>query len=865
MNFRRIISAMAFLLAVSFGVRAQDAGGVEIDYNAPEKYILGGVDVEGNTYFNDQQILSLTGLRKGMQVTIPGEEVTAVVNRLWQQRYFDDVSLQIDSLSSAKDTVWLKIVLQERPRVSRWTFSGVKSGEKKDLQERLNLRPGREFSEYISSASVDIIKRYYKEKGFQLVDVQVQTAKDSVIRNAMRVNFHINRGEKVRVRDINFIGAEGVKEFKLAKAMKKTKANKIYNIFKSKKFIEKEYKTDRRTVLEAFNEAGYRDARLVRDSLYYVEPNKLGIDMVFDRGDKYYFRNITWTGNSVYPTETLNEILQIKKGDVYDVVTMNKRLFGGGKQNEYDVSKLYRDNGYLFFNLTPVELNIQNDSVDVEMRIVEGKPATLNNIIINGNDLTNERVVRRQVFTRPGYLFSQTDFERSIREIASLGQFDPEAISDPARGYSIIPNSLNNTVDIVYNVTEKPSSQLELSGGWGGYTFVATAGVSFNNFSTRRFFDKTAWRPVPLGDAQNLAFRFQTNGRYYTAVTASFMEPWLFGKKPTSLSLSAYYTRLTNSTYFYQSTDNVFEVFGFSAGIGNRLKWPDNYFVLYNGLSWQTYKLTNWNQSYSSFIFDTGISHNLSYTLSLSRNSTDQQIYPRQGSEFSFSLQLTPPYSLFRKKGYTSDQNVQETGQMTRVNSWRDINYNWWTDAQRYKWIEYHKWKFSATIYTKLVDNLVLMARAQFGYLGYYNRNWGYSPFEYFLVGGDGMSGYYSSYGSEIISLRGYENYSLTPQIQTKKQGTTYQGNVYDKFTVELRYPVIMQPQSTIFVLAFLEGGNCWYDIRDFNPFQIKRSAGVGVRVFLPMIGLLGIDWGWGFDDPVNGKSQFHFVIGQQF
>ncbi|MBR5700065.1 MAG: outer membrane protein assembly factor BamA [Bacteroidales bacterium] len=859
MKYRRIFFTLCALLLASFTMRAQSGGGVEVDYTAPKSYYLGGVKVEGNTYFSEQQILSLTGLRKGKQITIPGEDVTTVVKRLWQQRYFEDVSISADSLSAGRDSVWLKISLLERPRVSKWTFSGIKGGEKKDLQERLNLRPGREFSEYVSSASVDIIKRYYQEKGFQLVNVDVQTKRDSVIRNAIRVNFHVDRGEKVRVQSINFYGNESVKPFKIAKAMKKTKDAKLYNIFKSHKFIEKEYKNDRKTAIEAFNEAGYRDARLVRDSVYYVDPGHVNIDMTFEPGTKYYFRNITWTGNSVYSSETLNEILQVKKGDVYDVVTMNKRLFGGGKQTDYDISKLYRDNGYLFFNLTPVELNIQNDSVDVEMRIVEGKPATLNNIIINGNDLTNERVVRRQVFTRPGYLFSQSDFERSVREIASLGQFDPEAIMDPNRGYSIIPNSLNNTVDIIYNVTEKPSSQLELSGGWGGYTFVATAGVSFNNFSTRRFFDKTAWRPVPLGDAQNLSFRFQTNGRYYTALTASFMEPWLFGKKPTSLSLSAYYTRLTNSTFFIQSTDQAFEVFGFSAGIGNRLKWPDNYFVLYNGLSWQTYKLTSWNSGYtSSFIFDTGISHNLSYTLSLSRNSTDQQIYPRQGSEFSFSLQLTPPYSLFRKHTYDA------AGNRVAKSNWRDITYENWTDAQHYKWIEYHKWKFSATVYTKLVDNLVLMCRAQFGYLGYYNRNWGYSPFEYFLVGGDGMTGYYSSYGSEIVSLRGYDNYKLTPEISTKR-GTILQGNVYDKFTIELRYPVIMQPQSTIYVLAFLEGGNCWYDIRDFNPFQIKRSAGVGVRVFLPMIGLLGIDWGWGFDDPINGKSQFHFVIGQQF
>ena len=706
----------------------------------------------------------------------------------------------------------------------------------------------------------DIIKRYFAEKGFLLCKVDAEVSKDSIIRNAIRVDFAIDKGEKIKVKEINFIGNEHVDDFKLARSMKKTKSNKLYNFFSSKKFNEEEYFNDKKNVISAFNEEGFRDARLVRDSIYYVEPNRLGIDLVFEEGDRYYFGDITWTGNSVYASDALNSVLAINKGDVYDVVTMNRRLYGGGKANEYDITKLYRDNGYLFFNVTPVETNIQNDSVDVELRISEGKQATLNDIIINGNTVTNEKVVRRQLFTRPGYLFSQTDFERSIREIASLGQFDPEAIMSET-GYSIIPNQLDNTVDLVYNVTEKPSSQLEVSGGWGGNTFVATVGVSFNNFSTKRMFDKGAWRPVPLGDAQNLAFRFQTNGTYYTALTASFTEPWLFGKKPTSLNIGAYYTRQTNSYLALNilRNDRQMEVFGFSASIGTRLKWPDNYFVLYNGLSWQTYKLTNWYSGY--FIFDDGIAHNLSYSLNLVRNSTDQQIYPRQGSEFSFLLQLTPPFSLLRKFDYDAD------GNKVAVGSYKDVNYDNWTSSQRYKWIEYHKWKLSGAVYTRLAGDLVLMTRAQFGYLGYYNRNWGYSPFEGFLVGGDGMSGY-STYGSEVISLRGYENYSLTPYEPSayNSNGYAYAGNVYDKFTVELRYPVIMQPSSTIYVLAFLEGGNCWSDIRDFNPFQIKRSAGLGIRIYLPMLGLLGVDWGYGFDtsDP-SRRSQFHFVIGQQF
>ena len=857
--FRIAVTMIA--LALSMPVWAQTSGkDVVVDYNNPKKYIVGGVKVEGNTYYSSDQIIQVSGLREGMEVTVPSEDMSSVVNRLWLQRYFEDVTLAIDSIAPTRDTAFFKISLLERPRVSRWVFSGVKSGEEKELRERLNFRRGTEFSEYIAKTSVDIIKRYYKEKGFINVNVDVNTKKDSVIRGAIRVQFAIDRGEKVKIKTITFAGNDNVKESKLVRSMKKTRDGRLQNFFSSKKFNESEYENDKRSMISTFNEAGYRDARIVKDTMYYIEPGRLQIDFEIDEGKKYYFRDITWTGNSVYSSDALNQILMINKGDIYDVVTLQKRLFGGGKQSEYDVTKAYRDNGYLFFNIQPVELMVEGDSVDVELRIVEGKPATLNNIIINGNDLTNERVIRRQLFTSPGYLFSQTNFERSIREIASMGQFDPEAIMGEG-GYSIIPNQLNNTVDLVYNVTEKPSSQLELSGGWGGNTFVATVGVSFNNFSTRRFFDKTAWRPVPLGDAQNLSLRFQTNGTYYTSLSASFSEPWLFGKKPTSLNTSLYYTRQTNSYLALNilNNDQYMEVYGFAAGIGKRLKWPDNYFVLYNQLSWQTYKLQDWGYQ---FMFDTGISHNLSYTLSLSRNSTDQQIYPRVGSDFSFSLQLTPPYSLMRKNNYGK---LDADGKPTKVESWRDIDYNQQISQDRYRWIEYHKWSFKGAIYTKLVGDLVLMARAQFGYLGYYNRNWGYSPFEGFRVGGDGMSGY-DTYGSEIISLRGYENYSLTPQATADSAtGNYYAGNVYDKFTVELRYPVILQPQSTIYALLFLEGGNCWSDIRDFNPFQIKRSAGVGVRVFLPMIGLLGVDWGWGFDDPHYGKSQFHFVIGQQF
>ncbi|HIZ87362.1 MAG TPA: outer membrane protein assembly factor BamA [Candidatus Coprenecus pullistercoris] len=829
----------AIVLGLSLcGAYAQTSG-VEVDYLHPKEYVLGGIRVEGVKYLGEQQIIALTGLKVGSSIEIPGDQTAGVVKRIWAQKHFSDVSLNIDSLSATGDTVYLALHLQERPRVSRWNFQGVKNSEQSELQDRLNLRRGVPLSDYVLRSSVGIITNYYKEKGFLNAEVDVVQVRDTMVSNAVRVTFVVDRKSKVKIKTITFEGNDHVPEGKLVGSMAKTRDMRIRNIFKTKKFNEKEYETDKQSMISVFNEAGFRDARIVKDSIYYVEPDRLGIKFVIDEGKRYYFRNITWTGNSLYTAEQLNKILMIKKGDVYDVVNLQKRLFGDPKKEFMDVHTLYADQGYIFFNLVPVETNIVGDSVDVELRMVEGKPATFNKIIISGNTITNEKVVRRQIFTKPGYLYSQSMLERSLREIASMGNFDPEQALDHTRGYSVIPNQINNTVDITYNVAEKPNSQFELSGGWGGYSFVGTVGVSFNNFSVKRMFKKGAWRPVPLGDAQTLSIRFQTNGTYYTAASVNFMEPWLFGKKPTSFNLAGYYTRQTNSYYFYQNTDEYYEVYGIAASLGSRLKWPDNYFVLYHELSWQAYNLHNWRYN---FLFDTGRSNNISYKITLARNSTDQAVYPREGSDFLVSLQLTPPYSLFR------DKNTDYAGM---------------TDQQRYRWVEYHKWTFKGALYVKLFDDLVLMTRAQFGYLGYYNRNLGYSPFEGYQVGGDGMSGY-NTYGSEIISLRGYSNYSLTPV----NDDGIYVGHVYDKFTIELRYPVILQPQSTIYVLAFLEGGNCWENITDFNPFQIKRSAGVGVRIMLPMIGLLGVDWGWGFD-PVLGKdrggSNFHFVIGQQF
>lgn len=830
---------IVLLLALLSPLSLYSQAGQTVDYNNPRKYIIGGVQVSGIKYLSKEQIISLTGLREGDEVTVPGEVFSDMVKRLMMQRYLSSVGVYIDSVVPTGDTCYFELRLQERPRVSQWNFSGIKKSEKTDLMERVKLRRGGALSDYIASSSMDIIKRYYHEKGFLKADVSISQEIDTVIKNAVRVTFNIDKGPKVKIQTITFAGNENVKERKLVKSMKKTRDMRITNFLKSKKFNEKEYVTDKQSMISVFNEAGYRDARIIKDSIYYITPDRLGIDFVLDEGKRYYFRDITWTGNSVYTTEQLNGVLRIGKGDIYDVVTMDKRLNGDPKQQQPDIKKMYTDNGYLFFNVVPVEMKIEEDSVDVQMRIFEGEQATFNNIIINGNTITNEKIARRALFTRPGYLFSQTDLERSIRELSSIGHFDPEKFQS-ADGFSVLPNQVNNTVDIAYNLEEKANSQLELSGGWGGDMFVGTLGVSFNNFSLKRIFDKKAWRPVPLGDGQTLAIRFQTNGTYYTALTANFVEPWLWGKKPTALNVSAYYTRQTNSYYFYQNSDEYMEVFGAAIGIGTRLKWPDNYFVLYNQLSWQTYNLKDW---YYNFLFSTGKSNNFSYMISLNRNSTDQQIYPRKGSDLSIGLQITPPYSLFRSK---------------------DTDYENMSDQERYRWIEYHKWTFKADLYTQLAGDLVLKAAAHFGYLGYFNRDLGYSPFEGFILGGDGMSGY-TTYGADIIGLRGYPNNSLTPIIDN-----AYAGNVYDKFTIELRYPLVMQPSSTIFALVFLEGGNCWSDIKKFNPFSIKRSAGVGLRVMLPIVGMLGVDWGYGFDPVPNegmdrGGSQFHFMIGQQF
>lgn len=606
--------------------------------------------------------------------------------------------------------------------------------------------------------------------------------------------------------------------------MKNTK-RRDWNIFKASKFIESDFEDDKLKLIEFYNENGYRDAKITGDTIFPTVENRIGIKLFLEEGPQYFYRSIKWVGNTKLPDEALDEVLGIKEGDIYDKTLLNERLF----IDENSISTIYMDDGYLFFNLDPVEVRAENDSIDIEMRIFEGDQATINNIFIVGNTKTHESVIRRELYSKPGDLFSKTNITRSIRELANLGHFDPEKLD-----IRPIPNMADGTVDLRYIVEEKANDQLEVSGGWGANMFVGTVGVKFSNFSIQRIFDKKAWRPIPSGDSQTLSLRAQTNGSYYKAFSLTFVEPWLGGKKPTNFTVSVYHTIQNTGSIFYQSTDQNMKVTGGAIGIGTRLKVPDDYFTFYNELSIQNYNLNNWT---GYFIFSNGQSNNFSYKASLSRNSVDQLIYPRRGSNFSFTLQLTPPYSLINGKDYSQITSSDE----------------------KYKWIEYHKWTGKVQWYQALWDDLVLYTGAQFGYLGYYNKDIGYSPFEGFVLGGDGMSGY-NVYGRETIGLRGYVNESLT---------AGYSSNIYEKFTTEIRYPLTLQPQAAIYLLGFLEAGNSWYEFNSFKPFNIHRSAGVGVRLFLPMIGMLGVDWGYGFDKVLGNddahKGHFHFQIGMPF
>ena len=828
------------LALLSLSLNAQEKQKL-VDFMTSEDYIVGGVSITGVRFLDTNALIGISGLRVGEEVTIPGDAITTAEQKLWQQGLFSDVRISITKIQS--DTVFLDINLQERPRISSVKLNGLKNSEKTDLNKKINLPIGSQVTAYLINTAQKIIKDHFVSKGFLNTEVTFVQKDDPDQPNNVILSINVDKKEKVKIANITFVGNEYFKESKLRAKLKSTKIRN-WNIFRASKFIKDKFIEDKEKLTTFYNDNGFKDFTILSDSLYTVSENRVGLTIKIDEGKQYFLRNVDWVGNSVYKKEDLTRTFNMKKGAVYNQSLIEDRLNGSSGANDA-VSNLYLDYGYLFSRLTPVEAKVDHDSIDLEVRIYEGDQAYLNNVLITGNTRTNEHIARRELYTLPGELFSKTKIMRSIRQLGVLGHFDPEKINPTPQ-----PDITNGTVDLLYKLEEKANDQFEISGGWGAGMLVGTIGVRFNNFAVRNFFKLKEWHPYPSGDGQSISLRAQSNGRIYSSYNISFVEPWLGGKKPNTFSVSLYRSIMTNGKKVGEDGRQSMIIDGVSVGLGKRLDWPDDYFSLYGELNYQRYSLNNY--TVYSFLFDNGNSNLFSLTTKLLRFSTGPNlIYPESGSSFTLSLQATPPYSLI------SGQNMKGV-----------------TDQEKYRWIEFHKWTFKAENYLPLTTNhnkMVLYTRFNFGYLGYYNKDIGPSPFENFSVGGDGMTGY-SFYGREMIKLRGYGSGSngvgaLTPVDQKGIPA----GNVYSKLTVELRYPVSLNPQATIYVLTFLEAGKAWYQLKDYNPFKMNRSAGIGVRANLPMFGLLGVDWGYGFD-PVNtsiypnsNHSQFQFTIGQEF
>jgi outer membrane protein insertion porin family len=835
MSKQKLLFFILGLISVQFIYGQEPA---VMDYAKPQEYTLDTIRVTGINYLDPNVVIGLSGLAVGDKITVPGDAITSAIKKFWSQGLFSEVKIFATRVEGAKMS--LEINLKERPRLGKLSFVGIKKSETDELNEKLKIRSGIQVTDELLKKITNEIKKHYLEKGYYNLQTRIQQTIDTTEGNRLNLRIFVEKNQKVKISAVNFTGNKVFTEKRLRRTLKKTK-QLSFNFFKSHKFILANYKEDKNKLIDFYNENGYRDAKIMSDSVIMVGFNRVIVQINIFEGAKYHYRNITWIGNTKYSSAQLNAALGIKKGDIYNQKLLKKRL----ESDEDAVNSLYLDFGYLFFQLVPAEVSIINDSIDLEMRMYEGKQATINNVIIKGNTKTNEHVVRREIRTLPGELFSKEKIIRTVRELATLGHFDPEKIVPDPR-----PNMADGTVDIQYNLEEKANDQLEVSGGWGAGMLVGTLGIRFSNFSARQIFDPKAWRPVPSGDGQTLSLRAQSNGSYYRSYNVSFMEPWLGGTKPNSLSISAYNSKITDATYDYTTgryntaADAGYQVInGVSVGLGRRLSWPDDYFQLYNELSYQQYNMHNFNRYY--VVMNNGKSNNLNFTTTISRNSISQPIYPRNGSNFSLSLNLTPPYSLI------FNPNKDYTNEPQQV---------------KYKWIEYFKWTFKSEYYLSLVDKLVMMTKAQYGFKGFYNKTIGHSPFEGYYVGGDGMVGY-NYYGYEIVPVRGYSNTGFGNAIGALTPPTG--ANVYTKYTLEFRYPVSLNPSATVYGLTFLEAGNAWTNLNEFNPFQVRRSAGVGVRAFLPMFGMLGIDWGYGFDDipwsTGQNHGQFHFTLGQQF
>jgi outer membrane protein insertion porin family len=842
MKYKKITSIFYFLF-FALALKAQFSLGDSIpkliNSAAPKEYEIGGIVVSGADHLDAGVLTLLSGLTKGDKVQVPGEKFSTAIENLWKQGLFEDVKIVATGIQ--ENRIFIKIIVVERPRLAGIHLIGMKKSDADDLHDKINIPKGKVVTDAILALASQKTKDFFITKGYMDTKVTVTQEKDTKLDNAVNVFITVDKGEKVRIKDINLTGNNSIPTWKLRRTFKETKRRRWWNPFNNGKFDEDNYVKDKKAFLAKYNEKGFRDAKIVKDTMYRINEKRVNIDIVIDEGRKYYFGNVNWIGNSKYSVRTLNEVFGIKKGDIYDQSQLDAKLFMNPNGN--DISSLYMDDGYLFFNITPVEVLVKNDSIDLEMRIYEGKQAMINKITVSGNTKTNDRVVMREIRTRPGQLFRRTDIIRTQRDLSQLGYFDPEKMN-----VTPVPNQATGTVDIDYTVEEKPSDQIELSGGYGGGRIVGTLGVSFNNFSGKNFFKKGAWRPLPSGDGQRLSVRAQSNGLLYQSYNVSFTEPWLGGKKPNSLSVSAYHSVQSNGLPKKVTVEGAkvlnpdrtsLNITGLSVGLGKRLKWPDDYFTLYQELNYQYYVLNNYPAIFQNY--SNGYSNNIYYKMSIQRNSVNKPIFETSGSQIALTGQWTPPYSAFNGKDYGPKMSNQE----------------------RYKFVEYQKYKFTSTFFTPITNkrgvdgkearNLILRTSAGFGFLTSYNNEVGISPFERFYLGGSGLTGY-SLDGREIIALRGYTDQSLSP---------TSGSSFITKYTAELRFPVTLNPQATIYVLGFTEAGNSWQRARDFNPFNVKRSAGVGVRVFLPMFGLIGFDYGWRLDAfPGMAKGQFHFTIG---
>lgn len=869
----RIIGCLTLLAALLFSIGAvaqEKIVNPEISYaGTPRSGVIGGIAVSGVEGYEDYMLTGISGLTVGQKIELPGQEITEAVKRYWKHGLFSNVQIAADSIVG--DKIYLHFYLALRPRVSTINYIGVKKSEREDLETKLGLLKGNQITPNMIDRAELLAKNYFDDKGYKNAEINIRQRDDVTAKNQVILDVEIDKKEKMKVRQIIIEGNKNLSDSKIKGGLftkgaftKTHEAGKLSTFLKSKKYTPERYKTDKQNLIDKYNELGYRDATIVEDSVWNVDDKHVSIYLKVDEGKKYYIRNITWVGNTVFSTDYLSRLLGMKKGDVYNQKFMHKRL----SEDDDAVGNEYWNNGYLFYNLQPTEVNIVGDSIDLEMRIMEGNQAHISRVRINGNTRVYENVVRRELRTKPGDLFSKEALMRSAREMASMGHFDPEQINPDVR-----PNYEDGTVDINWDLVQKSNDQVEFSLGWGQTGVIGRIGLKLNNFSMANLFNKNKEHRgiLPVGDGEVLSIGAQTNGTYYQSYNASYSTNWFGGKRPIQFTVGAYFSKQTDvSSNYYNSAymnnyynylygygnsynnyyenfydpDKYFKLLGVSVGWGKRLRWPDDYFQLSVELAYQRYMLKNWQY----FIVTNGNCNNLNLGITLSRVSTDNQLFPRRGSEFMASLTITPPWSAFDHKDYKNLAVNPESPTYTAE------------QQEKYRWVEYHKWKFRAKTYTALTNGqkcFVLMTRVEFGLLGSYNK-YKKSPFETYYMGGDGMSGYSTGYAEETIGLRGYDNGSLTPY--------GYEGYAYDRFTLELRYPFLLG-NTTIYGLGFLEAGNAWNDTKDFNPFDMKRSAGIGVRIFLPMVGLMGIDWAYGFDKVfgTRGGSQFHFILGQEF